>query len=274
MEGPKTSDTPRMLLASALVKAQSLVKAACNSTENKFDHYWYSTLNDYYDVLRPVLAECKLATVFEQDQLIPMEARTTSGGKTEYVVRVKLKATVIHESGESIVVYGFGEGQDRGDKSLYKAITGAKKYLLSSIYGIPTTDDPELDSHEGAPTPTKPSPNAQKQASKPPTMQPPTQVPPPPKAPSRPTDIAQRAKGLILGKDLDSMVALLASKGIPKEKFSEWLLEHYKYKTPWGIRGGKEFSDIMEHIEKYPEAIYKAPEQAPTQPAREPGSDD
>jgi hypothetical protein len=47
------------------------------------------------------------------------------------------------ETGEFIEVDGVGFGQDSGDKGVYKAITGAIKYILTGNFLIPTGDDPE-----------------------------------------------------------------------------------------------------------------------------------
>jgi hypothetical protein len=50
------------------------------------------------------------------------------------------------ESGAWIVVPWQGVGFDKGgDKGIYKAFTGAMKYVLLSTFLIPTTDDPETD---------------------------------------------------------------------------------------------------------------------------------
>ncbi len=37
-----------------------------------------------------------------------------------------------------------GDGADSGDKGVYKAITGAIKYIMTSTFLIPTNDDPEV----------------------------------------------------------------------------------------------------------------------------------
>ena len=47
------------------------------------------------------------------------------------------------ESGESISGTFAGQGEDKLDKGIYKAITGAVKYILTSTFLIPTGDDPE-----------------------------------------------------------------------------------------------------------------------------------
>lgn len=44
-----------------------------------------------------------------------------------------------------------GSGEDKGDKAVYKAITGAIKYLLTSSFLIPTGDDPEADGSDKRP---------------------------------------------------------------------------------------------------------------------------
>lgn len=48
-------------------------------------------------------------------------------------------------TGESINGKFCGQGSDKGDKGIYKAITGAIKYCLTSNFLIPTGDDPEKD---------------------------------------------------------------------------------------------------------------------------------
>lgn len=49
------------------------------------------------------------------------------------------------ESGESLEGTFCSQGADSGDKGIFKAITGGIKYILSSIFLIPTGDDPEKD---------------------------------------------------------------------------------------------------------------------------------
>ena len=49
------------------------------------------------------------------------------------------------ESGEELTGCFVGQGQDKGDKGIYKAITGAIKYILTSTFLIPTGLDPESE---------------------------------------------------------------------------------------------------------------------------------
>ncbi len=52
------------------------------------------------------------------------------------------------ESGESIAGVAAGQGTDPSDKGVYKAITGAIKYVFMKTFLIPTGDDPENDTKE------------------------------------------------------------------------------------------------------------------------------
>jgi hypothetical protein len=52
-------------------------------------------------------------------------------------------AIIDTDTGESIEVSIAGKGQDKGDKSMYKALTGAYKYMQRQTFAIPTGDDPD-----------------------------------------------------------------------------------------------------------------------------------
>ena len=52
------------------------------------------------------------------------------------------------ESGEKIRGEASGQGTDSGDKGVYKAITGAIKYIYMKNFLIPTGDDPENETKQ------------------------------------------------------------------------------------------------------------------------------
>ena len=57
---------------------------------------------------------------------------------------VTVKITIVDaDSGESITASAPGYAEDKGDKHLYKAITGATKYAVRSFFCLPSEDDPE-----------------------------------------------------------------------------------------------------------------------------------
>jgi hypothetical protein len=80
--------------------------------------------------------------------------KTSSGSeRTVYQATVKCSWKMVDiETGEYIEGYGVGVGQDSGDKAIYKAITGALKYVLTGNFLIETGDDVENDENE----PTEP----------------------------------------------------------------------------------------------------------------------
>jgi len=129
-------------LITALIKAQSELKDVSKDGTNDFHKYKYATLQSYLHAIRPVLIENGLSIVTSVEEVKEMQ---------EGRMLVKMKVSLFHSSGESIDTFVYGEGQDMsakgkvGDKALYKAITGGRKYALANLFNIATTDDPEKD---------------------------------------------------------------------------------------------------------------------------------
>lgn len=69
----------------------------------------------------------------------------------QHACRVQIKLTLLHSSGEELSIVAWGEGQDHGDKAIYKAITGARKYGLACLFNLATSDDPERDARTDEP---------------------------------------------------------------------------------------------------------------------------
>jgi len=151
-------------LAEALVSAQSEFRNVSKSGENAYDHYRYAKLEDYIAVASPVLTKHGLSLISSVTEQIPLEDRKTAKGGIEHAVRIRLAMRIVHVSGEWIEADAYGEGQDRADKAIYKAITGARKYGYASALGLATTDDPEAD--EGT-SQEATAPPASRQAPKP-----------------------------------------------------------------------------------------------------------
>jgi hypothetical protein len=149
-------------LSEAISQAQAKFRAVGKSGENKFDRYVYAKLEDYVLATRPILSEFGLSIVTSVDETVALDDRKTQKGGIEHAVRVKVTARIMHTSGEWIEAACWGEGQDRADKAVYKAITGARKYALASALGLATSDDPEADEEVGnTPAPrTKQQPSA------------------------------------------------------------------------------------------------------------------
>jgi hypothetical protein len=143
-------------LAAALAEMQSDKKVISKSGNNKFDRYSYAMLEDYIRETKNVLAKHGFFIITSTSEALRLDNRTTKAGGSEHAVQVKLAVRLIHKSGEWIEVECLGEGQDRADKAIYKAITGARKYAIASLLGLATSDDPEADEENTPPPPEPP----------------------------------------------------------------------------------------------------------------------
>lgn len=144
----------------AMAAAQAQFGAVSKSGANTYDKYDYAKLEDYVDVVQSVMAEHGLSLIVSVTEQSQLEVRATKAGGQEFLVGVALTGMILHTSGQWIEVAGQGQGQDRGDKGIYKAITGARKYLLASAFGLKTGDDPENDTRrppESAPAAIQPT---------------------------------------------------------------------------------------------------------------------
>jgi len=131
-----------MKIAKALHNVMTKVGYVQKSSENKFHGYKYASEAALLDKLRPAMIE-------EGLMLIPSVmdvGKIDDHGNTT----VMIAYTLVHESGETwpdkIMAAGCGNDRNKngiGDKGLYKAITGANKYLLFKLFQIETGDDPE-----------------------------------------------------------------------------------------------------------------------------------
>ncbi|WP_077325713.1 ERF family protein [Virgibacillus siamensis] len=132
-------------LVKKLAEVMKQVKYIQKKGFNNFNKYKYATESDVQEKIREVLAEQEVIMLPDVVEHTTRE-HTNRSGKTEYIATVKVKFTFIDgETGEELSIHSAGEGQDSGDKAVYKAITGAQKYALMKAFMIPTGDDPEAD---------------------------------------------------------------------------------------------------------------------------------
>ena len=132
-------------IINALNKVMATAGYVQKNAENKFHGYKYASEAALLETLRPALIENGLI-------LIP-SVRNTSQIDEHGNTIVTVEYTLAHTSGEiwpdKITAVGCGNDRARngtvGDKGVYKAITGANKYLLFKLFQIETGDDPEKD---------------------------------------------------------------------------------------------------------------------------------
>ncbi|MDJ0536799.1 MAG: ERF family protein [Xenococcaceae cyanobacterium MO_207.B15] len=126
-----------------LLKVQQNLKPISETGKNKYQGYKYATA---VDVIEPVKATCNQFGLFIYLDVI--ESNIEPGRAS-----CKICLTVVDsDTGESIDITSVGYAEDwshkenrpTGDKAIYKAITGATKYAIRSMFVLPSTDDPEV----------------------------------------------------------------------------------------------------------------------------------
>src|SRR5699024_2174737 len=121
-------------LISKLAKVMEQVKYIEKRGYNKFHKYKYATESDVSEKVRDVLSTEGVVMMPDVIEHSTREHTNRNGG-TEYIATVKVKFTFIDgETGEELSIHSVGEGQDAGDKAVYKALTGATKYALMKAF--------------------------------------------------------------------------------------------------------------------------------------------
>lgn len=119
-------------LAAAISDVERIGKDGTNS----FHKYTYTSAEQVYRVIRGPLLKHGLVVIPEATGY---EANNDLG-----TVRLRIRI-VDTETGEQIESQWYGEGQDKGDKAVFKAYTGGLKTYLKHLFLLPADDDPEAD---------------------------------------------------------------------------------------------------------------------------------
>jgi hypothetical protein len=128
------ADDKQMKLAQKLTRVMGRIDEIAKKGRN--DHFGYNYARDaeVMETVRKELVAEKIAVLVS----VPWQERVAD------MTKVALDVTFIDsEGGGTATVRWFGEGQDKGDKGLYKAYTGGIKYAMLKGFLIPTDDDPE-----------------------------------------------------------------------------------------------------------------------------------
>lgn len=147
-----SSDTPqpRNSLAWKLADIQGRLHALRADATVDAGKYSYSYISEsaLLTAVRPLLAEHHIAvlvSVEKQDSERYVVEKSGNNGRYEQVTwasTVEVKVSFVDgESREVFEVYGQGSAQDAGDKSVYKAITSACRYIWWKTFLVPTDDD-------------------------------------------------------------------------------------------------------------------------------------
>ncbi len=121
-------------IALKILEVMKDVKSVIKDGKNSFHGYKYVTDAAIVTAIRKELIKNRLI-------VIPNQIECSNEGD---ITTLKIQYTLLDvDSGESIISNVYGQGQDKGDKKVYKTATGAEKYFLLKVFLIPTDDDPE-----------------------------------------------------------------------------------------------------------------------------------
>lgn len=187
-------------IAKKLCAAMKMVKRVEKRGRNEFHRYSYAKEEDVAEEVRDAMAQAGLALIFDI-QKMDMEERHTSKGGTTYLTTLHIAYSLVDsEEGATYTFRMIGQAMDDQDKGVYKALTGAQKYVYLKLLMIGTGDDPEDEKAEkAAPArgampsgfrPGDPATHTNVRTSQPPVKASPAPVAKPPAKPSlaRPTE--------------------------------------------------------------------------------------
>lgn len=114
---------------------------------NNAQNYDYVRAADVSDYVRKLLVKHRVICVPAFAAADDTQYQTKSGSQMT-LTRLKLGFNFIDADNDKdiISIETYGYGSDAGDKSIYKALTGAHKYALMQAFCIGTNDDAEDDS--------------------------------------------------------------------------------------------------------------------------------
>ena len=124
--------------------------------KNQMQNYEYLSESAVKHAIQPLLVKYKVVFTIEARGQKRENIGQTKTGSTMFNTDVELLYVFYDaESGESLSGVFVGTGSDTGDKGVYKAITGAIKYILTSTFLIPTGEDPEDEKEAKKPSPLR-----------------------------------------------------------------------------------------------------------------------
>lgn len=133
-------------LAAKLAEIMGEVHRIPKRGHNDFHKYDYVMEADLTEAVREKLSQRGIAlipSVKERHRYEIINKDGVQSGSFDYVTIDFM--LIDSESGETLTATMVGSGYDKGDKGIYKAITGATKYWIYKTFLIPTGDDPESD---------------------------------------------------------------------------------------------------------------------------------
>ena len=143
---PIPIQTEKPSLVSKLARIVSEIDHVEKKGRNEFQRYAYVKAADLANVVRKKLAA---ANVFMLSDVVKRETAShpAKDGGTWLFENIEVKYTFLDGDSDQTLAFTMpGTGADKGDKAIYKAITGSLKYALRNAFLVPDEKaDPEGD---------------------------------------------------------------------------------------------------------------------------------
>lgn len=136
----------------AIAAVMSDVGAVGKDATNTFDKYKYRSIDAVMNAMHPAMAKNRVFVTPKVEDIQREERASKNGGNLVYSI-ARVNYTFWTDDGSNVQVTVIGEGSDRGDKSINKAMSAAFKYALFQVFCIPTEEmiDSETESPEFEP---------------------------------------------------------------------------------------------------------------------------
>jgi hypothetical protein len=126
------------------------VGAVAKTDYNKQQGFAFRGIDAVTNAVAPVLQKHGIIIVPEHDVIDTTERTSNNGGALRFV-QLRSKFRFYGPAGDFLEATTIGEAMDSGDKAVNKAQSVALKYALFTVLCIPTSDDPDAETHTVAP---------------------------------------------------------------------------------------------------------------------------
>ena len=129
------------LIAAALIAAQSGIEKAVKSSKNPYFNSDYADLEACLDAVKPALMANKISLMqFPSTDIKDVHQLINGKEMIISIAAVKIKTTLLHESGQ-FISHDFTLYSKTDSQAIGSAITYGRRYSLSSMLSLATTDD-------------------------------------------------------------------------------------------------------------------------------------
>lgn len=135
METKKNKKPEPKKLVEKLYDVMASIDEIQKDKKNEFHNYSYAS---EYAIKKAVHEQ-----LVKERILFKLEINSVVKDRDSTLIEVSYTFVNVDDQSDGVVGQFFAEGKDSGDKGIYKAITGAIKYILTSTFLIPTGDDAE-----------------------------------------------------------------------------------------------------------------------------------